>query len=95
MLVENRVRLAEYIEEAVRRATIECEADGCTASIPELVGCVSFGETPEEALNNLRDAVEAWALTAIRFGDPVPPLGDIELAYAAQGGAGSCEPPLQ
>lgn len=83
MLVENRVRLAEYIEEAVRRAVVECEPDACTASVPELVGCISFGETREEALENLRDAVEAWVLTAIRFGDPVPPLGDIELAYTA------------
>lgn len=83
MFVRNRVRLAEYIEEAVRHAVIECEPDGCTVIVPELDGCVTFGETPEEAIENLRDAVEAWVLTAIRFGDPVPPLGDFELAYTA------------
>lgn len=83
MFVRNRVGLADYIAAAVRSAVIECEPDGCTATVPELTGCVTFGETPEEALDNLRDAVEVWVLTAIRFGDPVPPVGDFELAYTA------------
>jgi predicted RNase H-like HicB family nuclease len=77
------VSLSEYIEEAVRRAVVNCEADGCTVTVPELLGCISWGETPEEALLHLRDAVEAWVLTAIRFGDPIPPLGEIQLAYTA------------
>ncbi|MCX7994008.1 MAG: type II toxin-antitoxin system HicB family antitoxin [Fimbriimonadales bacterium] len=81
--VRRQVPFTDYIEEAVRRAVIECEPDGCTAIAPDLVGCITFGDTPAEALENLRDAVEAWVLTAIRFGDPVPALGDLELAYTA------------
>ncbi|MDW8107707.1 MAG: type II toxin-antitoxin system HicB family antitoxin, partial [Armatimonadota bacterium] len=72
MSVREKVGLARYIDEAIRRAVVECEPDGCTATVPELRGCITFGETPEEAIENLRDAVEAWVLTAIRFGDPVP-----------------------
>lgn len=83
MPVREKVGLARYVDEAIRRAVIECEPDGCTATVPELPGCITFGETPEEAMENLRDAVEAWVLTAIRFGDPVPALGNIELAYTA------------
>ncbi len=75
--------LSEYIEEAARRAVVTCEEDGCTAVVPSLPGCISCGDTPEEALNNLRDAIEAWVLTAIRFGDPVPDLDEIGLAYTA------------
>ncbi|MEN3002422.1 MAG: type II toxin-antitoxin system HicB family antitoxin [Armatimonadota bacterium] len=78
------VPLSEYIEEAVRRAVVSCESDGCTAIISQLPGCITYGDTPEEALQNLRDAVEAWVLTAIRFGDPVPDLGEVRLAYTAQ-----------
>jgi len=77
------VSLAEYIEEAVRRAIVNCESDGCTATVPELPGCITWGETPDDARRNLRDAVEAWVLTAIRFGDPVPALGEVCLAYTA------------
>jgi len=80
---KRRASLAEYVEEVVRRAVVTCEADGCTATVPSLEGCLSYGESPEEALQNLRDAVEAWVLTAIRFGDPVPDLDDLCLAYTA------------
>jgi predicted RNase H-like HicB family nuclease len=66
------VSLAEYLEEALRRGVVTCESDGCTATVPELLGCISYGDTPEEALANLRDAVEAWVLTAVKFGDPIP-----------------------
>jgi len=65
------VSLAAYVEEALRRAVVTCEPDGCTAMVPELLGCISYGDTPEEALANLRDAVEAWVLTAVKFGDPI------------------------
>jgi len=81
MFVWNRVGVDEYIEEALRHAVIECEPDGCTVIVPELDGCVTFGATPEEAIENLRDAVKTWVETAIHFGDPVPRLGNLELAH--------------
>lgn len=81
---KRRVPFAEYVEEAVRRAVIQCERDGCTVTVKGLPGCITFGDTPAEAIENLRDAVEAWVLTAIRFGDPVPALGDVELAYTSR-----------
>ena len=43
--------------------TIEPLADsdggGFLATVPDLPGCMSDGETPEEALANVRDAIEA------------------------------------
>jgi predicted RNase H-like HicB family nuclease len=69
---KQQVSFAAYVEEAIRRAVVTCEPDGCTAMVPELLGCISYGDTPEEALANLRDAVEAWVLTAVKFGDPIP-----------------------
>jgi len=75
--LKQQVSFAAYVEEALRRGLVTCESDGCTAMVPELLGCVSYGDTPEAALNNLRDAVEAWLLTAIKFGDPVPELDGV------------------
>jgi predicted RNase H-like HicB family nuclease len=36
------------------------EEGGYTAYVPALRGCVSEGETEEEALDNVRDAILTW-----------------------------------
>jgi predicted RNase H-like HicB family nuclease len=36
------------------------EGCGFFATVPDLPGCMSDGETPEEALTNVRDAISAW-----------------------------------
>jgi antitoxin HicB len=33
---------------------------GFVATAPDLPGCMSDGETPEEAVANVRDAIAAW-----------------------------------
>ena len=45
---------------------------GYVAEVPELPGCLSDGETPEEALANAYDAAEAWLETARELGREVP-----------------------
>lgn len=42
------------------------------AEIPELPGCVSDGETYEEAIANVKDAAEAWITTAKDLGREIP-----------------------
>jgi predicted RNase H-like HicB family nuclease len=42
------------------------------AAAPELPGCVTHGDTQEEALANLAEAVRLWVDTAREFGNPVP-----------------------
>jgi predicted RNase H-like HicB family nuclease len=42
------------------------------AAAPELPGCVTHGETQEDALANLAQAVQLWVDTAKEFGNPVP-----------------------
>ena len=37
-----------------------CEEGGFTASVPKLPGCVSEGETYEETLHNIREAMELY-----------------------------------
>ncbi len=40
--------------------------------IPELPGCMSQGDSPEEALEMLRDAQRLWLRVALEDGDPIP-----------------------
>lgn len=48
------------------------EEGGFVAEIPELPGCVSQGETVEEAWRMVHDAKRAWLETALEEGIPVP-----------------------
>lgn len=40
--------------------------------VPELPGCFSWGETPEAAAGNAREAIEGHIGVLREFGDPVP-----------------------
>lgn len=52
---------------------LEQESDGgFVASVPVLPGCVSQGDTREEALNNIRDAIDLYIEDCQDAGDPVP-----------------------
>ncbi len=42
------------------------------AEVPELPGCMAHGNSQQEALANVSDAMELWIETAQKFGDPVP-----------------------
>jgi antitoxin HicB len=42
-------------------------------AFPDLPGCLSDGETIEEAIASGADALRSWIETAREFGDPVPP----------------------
>ena len=39
------------------------EDGGFTVYVPSLRGCVSEGETEQEALENIRDAIQTWHAT--------------------------------
>ncbi len=60
---------------------------GYVAYAPALKGCVSQGETKEEALKNVREAMEAYVEALLEDGLPVPTeVGKdiIELEVAAK-----------
>lgn len=42
------------------------------AEIPELPGCMAHGETQDDALKNVQEAIQLWIDTAKEFGDPIP-----------------------
>lgn len=45
---------------------------GFVAYAPDLRGCISDGETPDEALANIYDAVGCWIDAAVVAGESVP-----------------------
>jgi antitoxin HicB len=48
------------------------EGGGFMATAPDLPGCMSDGETPEEAVSNIQDAITAWIEAAHDLGHVVP-----------------------
>ena len=48
------------------------DGGGYVATVPMLPGCMSDGETPEEALRNVQDAIAVWIEAAKQWGTPIP-----------------------
>ena len=48
------------------------DGGGWLAEVPELPGCMSDGETPQEAVENVMDAIACWIEAAEEDGRPVP-----------------------
>ena len=48
------------------------DGGGYIATVPILPGCMSDGATPEEALQNVQDAITAWIEAAKVWGRPIP-----------------------
>ena len=48
------------------------DGGGYLATVPDLPGCMSDGETPAEAIVNVEDAAAGWIAEARRLGWAVP-----------------------
>jgi antitoxin HicB len=63
---------------------VELEEDdedgGWTAVVPALPGCASEGDTAEEALNNVREAAQAYVEVLVELGRPVPIESDTSVS---------------
>ena len=54
------------------RVLSEEDGGGFLATVPELPGCMSDGETRAEALTNVEDAIECWVAAARKLGRAIP-----------------------
>ena len=52
------------------------------AEVPELPVCMAHGDTQEDALKNINDAIQLWIDTAQQNGDPIPVPKCHRLIYA-------------
>ncbi len=48
------------------------ESGGYTVTVPSLPGCISEGDTIDEALQNIRDAIDLFIEDMIADGEDVP-----------------------
>jgi antitoxin HicB len=48
------------------------DGGGFIATVPDLPGCMSDGETPQEALANVDDAIRTWIEAAHDVGHSIP-----------------------
>lgn len=52
---------------------------GYVAEVQELPGCISQGDTPDEAVESVRDAMEGWITVALADGKDIPvPTAPVE-----------------
>ena len=58
------------------------EDDAFIAEVPELAGCAAHGGTQNEALTQVRQAIDLWIETAKEFGDPIPEPKGRRLQFA-------------
>jgi len=66
------------------RVLIAQDEDGVfVAEVPSLPGCLSQGTTREEAVLNVREAIEAYLESLKERGEPIPPPIDEEVVEVA------------
>ena len=53
----------------------EVDGGGYLALVPDLYGCMSDGETPEEAIANVQDAITDWLEVSEQLGRTIPVPG--------------------
>jgi antitoxin HicB len=56
------------------------ETGGYTVTVPMLPGCISEGDTKEEALANIKEAIELYIESLEADGEPVPSEDTVEEA---------------
>jgi len=57
----------------------EFESGGYVVSCPSLPGCHSQGDSREEALANIREAIEAYMASLKKHNQPVPAEAEVEV----------------
>lgn len=53
------------------------EAGGYVVWVPALPGCASEGDSIEEALGNIREAIQCYVESALKHGEAVPNESDL------------------
>lgn len=74
---EIAAQVAKYLEKPYTITMVRDDSPGGPPAwvvwVEELRGCISQGDTPEEATAMIREAMELWIGGAIEDGDPIPP----------------------
>jgi antitoxin HicB len=69
-----------YRYSIILRPLVAADGGGWLAEVPELSGCMSDGETPQQAVENVMDAIACWIEAAEEDGRPVPAAASADAA---------------
>jgi len=59
------------------RITLQKDEDGVyVVKCPSLPGCISQGKTRDEALSNIKDAIEGYLQSLKKHNEPIPPIDE-------------------
>jgi predicted RNase H-like HicB family nuclease len=61
----------------VLKPVAEHDEIGFTVNVPSLPGCITEGDTVEEALENAREAIAGYLLSLKDRGLPIPPSDEV------------------
>lgn len=64
--------IGDYLKLPYTIELIPNPGGGYAVTVKELPGCISQGETPEEAIAMIRDAMAGWIEVALEDGLPIP-----------------------
>ena len=68
---------ADMVKRMKLRIFITQDEDGVFVSeVPELPGCVSQGNTKEDATANIRDAISGYVASLKKHNEPIPFVSD-------------------
>jgi predicted RNase H-like HicB family nuclease len=75
--------LTDYLNAALNHTIIEQlpDGEGYFAAIAELPGVWGYGETPDAARRDLREALEGWIVLALQRGIAIPKLDGVSLSF--------------
>ena len=76
--------MVEVMRNITLPIVIEADADGFFVSCPALQGCYSQGDTYEEAIENIKDAIKLHLVNRLADGEEIPQvsvsLSTVEIA---------------
>ncbi len=65
-------RIAEIVQRPYRKIITGDADEGFLIQVPDLPGCMTAGETMEEAVELLPDAMMGWLTVSLEHGDAIP-----------------------
>lgn len=69
--------ISAYRYVVVLKPTVYEDETGFTVSVPSLPGCITEGDTVQQALDNAREAIQAYLLSLRDRGLPIPPSDEV------------------
>ena len=84
MAAADRKRFTSGVRRMKFRVIIEQDEDGAfVVEVPSLPGCVTQGETRDEAVRNAHEAIEVYLESLRERNEPIPPPIDEEIVEVA------------